>query len=93
MINPFYEKLANLVVNYSINVKKGDRVVIEGPTLAEELFLALYFEIIKVGGHPLLFPEIKGTKELFYKYASEELIIADGKVIYEEVNWLIPPKI
>ncbi len=92
MINPFYEKLANLAVNYSIKVKKGDRVVIEGPTLAEELFLALYFEIIKAGGHPLLFPEIKGTKELFYKYASEEqLLYLDNviKVMIKEVDCYI----
>ena len=92
MINPFYEKLANLVVNYSIKVKKGDRVVIEGPTIAEELFLALYFEIIKAGGHPLLFPEIKGAKELFYKYASEEqLLFLDNviKVMRKEVDCYI----
>ena len=92
MINPFYEKLANLVVNYSIKVKKGDRVVIEGPALAEELFLALYLEIIKAGGHPLLFPEIKGTKELFYKYASDDqLLYLDNviKVMAKEIDCYI----
>ena len=48
MINKFYKKLANLAVNYSINVKKGDRVYVTGPTLAKELFQAMYIEIIKV---------------------------------------------
>ena len=51
MINPFFEKLAKLAVNYSINAKKGERVFIVGPTLAEELFRALYIELIKLLHH------------------------------------------
>lgn len=72
MINIFFEKLAKLVVNYSIKVKRGDRVYITGPTLAKELFQALYIEIIKSGGHPFLLPLIEGIDVLRYKYASEE---------------------
>ncbi|MHA2182079.1 MAG: aminopeptidase [Promethearchaeota archaeon] len=75
MINRFYEKLANLVVNYSINVEKGDRVYIEGPNFAKELFQALYVEIIKSGGYPLLNPRIEGILELKYKFASEEQLM------------------
>ena len=58
MINKFYKKLANLAVNYSINVKKGDRVYVTGPALAKELFQAMYIEIIKAGGNPLLMPQL-----------------------------------
>ncbi|UCC18684.1 MAG: aminopeptidase [Promethearchaeota archaeon] len=72
MINTFYEKLAKLAINFAVNVKKGERIFIAGPSLAKELFLALYVETIKAGGHPLLLPGIEGTQELFYKYASEE---------------------
>lgn len=92
MINQFYEKLAKLVVNYSIKVNKGDRVYVDGPTLAEELFRALYIEIIKAGGNPLLFPNIEGIKELFFKYASEEqLLYLDNaiKTIFEEFDCVI----
>ncbi|MHA1242812.1 MAG: hypothetical protein ACTSQU_18820 [Promethearchaeota archaeon] len=45
MINSFYTKFAKLVVHYSIEIKKGDRVLIEGPTFAKELFQAIYLEI------------------------------------------------
>lgn len=92
MINQFYVKLAKLVVNYSLKVSKGDRVCVEGPTLAEELFRALYIEIIKAGGHALLFPEIEGSLELFLKFASEEqLLFLDNalKVIYKEFDCVI----
>ncbi|MFX1572560.1 MAG: aminopeptidase [Promethearchaeota archaeon] len=80
MINEFYEKLASIAVNYSLRVKKGQRVYIAGPALAKELFQALYIEILKVGGHPLLLPQIEGISELYYKYASEEQLLYVDKV-------------
>ncbi|MFX1436020.1 MAG: aminopeptidase [Promethearchaeota archaeon] len=75
MINDFYTSLAKLAINYTVNVKKGDRVFIGGPVLAEELFQAMYVETIKAGGHPLLFSVIEGVQELKYKYASEEQLL------------------
>ncbi len=75
MINPFYEKLAKLAVNYSVNIKKGERVSINGYTLAKELFQALYIEIIKAGGYPFLDVRIEGIQELKLKYASEEQLV------------------
>ncbi|MFW9972554.1 MAG: aminopeptidase, partial [Candidatus Odinarchaeota archaeon] len=92
MINPFYEKLAKLAVIYSINVKKGDRVFVLGPILAEELFRALYIEILKAGGHPLLIPFIEGQEELLFKFASEEqLSYVDNvrKMINKEFDCMI----
>ncbi len=92
MINPFYEKLAKLAVNYSIKVEKGDRVFILGSVLAEELFRALYIEIIKAGGHPLLYPSIEGTDDLLFKYASEEqLTYVDDvrKQIHKEFDCMV----
>ena len=75
MINTFYEKLAKLAVNYSLQVKEGDRIYIAGPTLAKELFQALYAEVLKAGGHPMLHPMIEGTQELLFKYASEKQLV------------------
>ncbi|MFW9826482.1 MAG: aminopeptidase [Candidatus Thorarchaeota archaeon] len=72
MINTFYERLAKLAINYSVNVKKGERIFIGGPALAKELFQAMYVEVIKAGGHPLLLPGVEGIQELKFKYASEE---------------------
>ncbi len=92
MINPFFEKLAKLAVNYSIKVTKGDRVFVLGPPLAEELFRALYIEIIKAGGHPLLLPYIEGQEEMLFKYASEEqLTYVDDirKTIHKEFDCMI----
>ncbi|MHA1240804.1 MAG: aminopeptidase [Promethearchaeota archaeon] len=72
MISEFYEKLAKLAVNYAVDVKKGQRVAVVGPTLAKELFQAIYAEILKVGAHPTLIPDVEGSQELLYKYGSDE---------------------
>lgn len=92
MINNFYENLAKLVVNYSIKVKKGDRIFITGPAFAKELFQALFVEIMKVGGNPFLLPQIEGISELRYKYASEEqLMYVDPilKLLLKEIDGYI----
>ncbi|MFX1374645.1 MAG: aminopeptidase [Promethearchaeota archaeon] len=75
MINPFYEKLAQLAVNYSLKVKKGDRVLIKGPSFAQELLQALHTEVIKSGGNSLLYPSVEGEIELLFKYGTEEQLI------------------
>ncbi len=91
-MNSFYQRLAKLAVNYSIGVKKDQRVVVLGPTIAEELFQALYMETLKTGGHPLLLPSIEGDDELLFKYGSEEqLKYLDEviKTIFKEFDCLI----
>ena len=92
MISEFYEKLAKLAVNYAVGVKKGQRVAVVGTAMAKELFQAIYIEVLKAGGHPLLIPQIEGTQELLFKHASEEqLLYVDGvrKSVYEEFDCLI----
>jgi len=68
------EKLADLLVNYSVGVRKGDKVVIEGSPLAEPLIKAVYARVLQAGGSPLLRMQPEGLDELFYKYASDEQI-------------------
>ncbi len=89
MINPIYEKFARLAINYAVNIQKGDRVFIAGPALAQELFQALFIEVIKAGGNPLLTVGLEGIQELRLKYASEEqLAYVDPikKVVVEEFD-------
>jgi aminopeptidase len=92
MINPMYEKLARVAVNFSINVKEGNRVALVGPVLAKELFQALYVEILKAGGHPFIHAELEGIPELKFKYSSDkQLTYVDSvvKQIYLEFDRII----
>jgi aminopeptidase len=68
------QKLAKLVVNYSVFVKPGENVVISGSTESQEFLLALYKEVILAGGHPILRVNLPGATEFFYKNANKEQI-------------------
>jgi aminopeptidase len=72
MPDPRVSKLAKVLVNYSVEVQKGQQVIIRTSPVADELTLAVYEEVIKAGGHPFVYNEVPGTDEVFFKYASEE---------------------
>ncbi len=66
------EKLAELLVNYSVAVKPGDKVAIQGESLAEPLLKAIYIKVLQAGGHPFTLSTPSGLNEIFYRYASDD---------------------
>ena len=68
------EKLADLLVNYSVEVKPGDKVVIQGETTGEPLIKAVFTKVLQAGGHPLVMPTIPGTEWMVYAYGNDEQI-------------------
>ena len=66
------DKLADLLVNYSVGVRPGDRVAIFSPELARPLTEALFVAALKAGGHPLVMAPPQQTSELLFRYASKE---------------------
>jgi aminopeptidase len=52
MNDPRIEKLARVIVEYSIAVQKGDLVLLGGPPLAEPLIVELYRAVVRAGGNP-----------------------------------------
>jgi aminopeptidase len=72
MADPRVEKLADVLVGYSVAVQPGDKVFINGGELAAPLLKALYARVLQAGGHPDLRVVLSGTEELFYRYASDE---------------------
>lgn len=65
------EKMADLLVNYSVAVKPGDKVAIQGDSFAEPLLKAIYVKVLQAGGNPFFVITPDGANELFYKYASD----------------------
>ena len=51
MLDDFNEKLAKLVVNYSIRVQKGNTIFINGGIDSADLVRELNIECLKAGGH------------------------------------------
>ena len=66
------EKMADLLVNYSVAVKPGDKVAIQGDSPAEPLLKAIYVKVLQAGGNPFFVISPDGINELFYRYASDD---------------------
>lgn len=72
MADPRIEKLADVLVNYSVAVQPGDKVIVQGDAPARSLLQVVYAEVLQAGGHPLMMITLPGTQELFFHHASDE---------------------
>jgi aminopeptidase len=66
------EALAQILVRYSTNVKKGDTCVIQSSTAAEVLVQAVYEEVLRAGGLPVMQLTTEGAQAAFYDLAADE---------------------
>jgi aminopeptidase len=69
-MDPRVEKLADLLVSYSVAIKPGDLVWLRFEPLAEPAARAVYQKILQAGGNPVT--EVLHFTEEFYRYASDE---------------------
>ncbi|HEX2126312.1 MAG TPA: aminopeptidase, partial [Thermoleophilaceae bacterium] len=66
------EALAQILVRYSTKVGKGDVCVIQSTTAAEPLVQAVYEEVLRAGGLPVMQLTTTGAQAAFYDLASDE---------------------
>ena len=71
MRDPRLEKLADVLVNYSVEVGKGDLVAVQGATVATPLLAEVYRSALRAGAHPFVRVQLPGLGELFYKTAKQ----------------------
>jgi len=76
LVDPRVVKLAQILVDYSAQVKLGDRVAIEATTAAEPLVRALFSSILEHGGHPYLLLELPDQDEILFNVAKNEQLDA-----------------
>ncbi len=74
MTDPRIEKLARVLVRYSLGVKKGQLVRIAGPAVAAPHIVAAYREVLLAGAHPEVRVAVDGLEEIYLKHASDEQI-------------------
>ncbi len=86
MVDPRITKEAEILVNHSINVKKGEYIIVSGGTEAKELMLELYKLIIKKGGYPSLKVGLAGTSYIYYKNASDEQLKKFPQIYFDEIK-------
>lgn len=65
------DKMAAVIVHYSLEVSKGDQVVMSGELAGLPLMEAIYEQIIRAGGFVKTNLAPAGWDEIFFKYASE----------------------
>ena len=72
MQDPRIEKLAKVLVEYSLEVKKGDLMIIQAAEPAAPMVRAAYREALRAGAHVITRVALEGLDEIFFKEASEE---------------------
>jgi aminopeptidase len=79
MMDPRVEALAQILVRYSTKVKKGDVCSIAASTAAEPLVQAIYEEVLRAGGLPIMQLQPSGSQAAFFELASDE-----------QLDWIAP---
>ena len=74
------DALAQILVRYSTRVGRGDVCVIQSTTAAEVLVQAVYEEVLRAGGLPIMQVTTTGAQSAFYGLASDE-----------QLDWVPPP--
>ena len=72
MADPRVKNLADILVNYSIKIKKGDIIELSFGVDAKELALEVYKLILKKGAYPIVHAGVPGFAYAYYKNASKE---------------------
>ncbi len=84
MRDPRLEKLAAVLVNYSVGVKKGQLVRLSGPPVSQPLIVELYRKVIEAGGHPSVRMVPEELNEIFLKNANDaQLAFCNPINLYE----------
>jgi aminopeptidase len=71
MRDPRLDKLAAVLVNYSIAVKRGDLVRIGGEVPGMPLIEALYEQVLLAGGHPFVQLTTDNMDDAFFRLATD----------------------
>ncbi len=79
------QKLADIIVEYSVGVRAGDLVGIRGAYVAEPLMLALYERCLHRGAHPLLRAGLPRAEPIFYRVASDSQL----EHVWDTERWLM----
>lgn len=86
------QRMAKVLVNYSIGVKAGERLAIRAPSTAAPLIREIYREALRAGAFPETFISIPGIVEILYKEGSDEQlshIPEPQRLLFEEYETMI----
>ncbi|MCC7207756.1 MAG: aminopeptidase [Anaerolineae bacterium] len=82
-----HEKLSRVLVHYSLRIKPGHKLQIEGADIAAPLIRAVYREAVRAGAYPSTRIGIDGLREIFLKEASDEQLQFVSEIRRLEVDY------
>ena len=86
------DKLAQVLVDYSVEAGEGDQVLLSGGSAAEPLIKALYARLLQTGATPVPLVGLPGMQELFFEHARDhhyEKTPPITRAIYEQADAFI----
>src|SRR5260370_4212068 len=86
------QRLAQVLIRYSLGVKKGDRLAIQTGPDAAPLVREIVREAIRAGAYPEVFVDLPGVQEVILKEGSDEqlaYIPAALRMMIEEYETLL----
>ncbi len=86
MSDPRHDKLADLLVNYSARVRKGDLVKITGSAICEPLLAAVHRSVLRAGGHPYITLLSDQAAEDFVRFAGNDQLDFQNPVAQHEIE-------
>jgi aminopeptidase len=84
--DPRVTKLAEVLCRYSLEVGPGDTVLIDGPALAQPLFVEMVKVVTEAGGHPMLRPRLERADAALLEGATEAQVAAITKLDEVEIE-------
>jgi aminopeptidase len=71
MRDPRVANLARILVGYSLEVGEGETCLIEGSAAGEPLIAAVYEEVLRAGGHPVVSMSLESQAATYLRDASD----------------------
>jgi aminopeptidase len=86
MSDPRVAKLADLLVNYSLELQAGQQVRIDGGTVAAPLVRELYRHALRAGAHPRTRIDVEGVDVITLAEASEQQLTFVSELDRQDVE-------
>ncbi|HEX4206060.1 MAG TPA: aminopeptidase [Ktedonobacteraceae bacterium] len=86
------QRMAHVLVNYSLGVKKGDRMAIMAGPAAAPLIREAYREALRAGAYPETFISMPGTGEILLKEGNDDQlrhIASSQRLVIEEYETML----
>ena len=88
MADPRVERMAMVLARYSLELRPGNLVSVEGSELAAPLLRAFYQEAVRAGAHPLVRVALTGLEEDLLRLAGDAQLTSTSPLALAEIERL-----